>query len=307
MTILITGGTGSLGSRIAKRFLDDTLVKHIVVLFSRDEQKQYRLRKKLEIEYPDQTIFIIGDVRDKNSLTQAVRHTKPDIIIHTAAQKHVRVCDENPEQAAMTNIYGTINVCEVAEENGVKQCCIVSTDKAVEPTTVYGMTKAIVEKIANNRAKALIRTGSRTEFVGVRYGNVLNSDGSLIPSYMDIAIKSEAQRKFPVTHKGMTRFFITFDQAINLIFHALSLDALYIGPTPNIYLRDGIFVVPTLPSAWIIDVATIFAEKYHGIITSFPIYPGEKFHESLALNYQSDQSLMSKTEVKAFLKQEGLI
>ena len=216
-TILITGGTGSLGSHLVRNFLFSGVQEvpgiHHLVVFSRDEQKQYKMARDYDnalknSPHNKNTIsFVLGDIRDQQSITDAIIHYRPDIVIHTAAQKHVKICEHNPMQTVMTNIHGTKHVVRACLAGNVKVACFVSTDKAVAPTTLYGMTKHIAERIWANASK---KQGN-TKFVGVRYGNILNSVGSLIPLYLD-RMKSD-NPIFPKTDKRMTRFFNTFDQA----------------------------------------------------------------------------------------------
>lgn len=309
MRILITGGTGSLGSRITRRLVN---AGHTVIVFSRDEQKQFKMRMDYENNLAAANSecavkFIIGNVQDKLSIQRAMELYRPDIVIHTAAQKHVRVCDENPEQAVLTNIIGTSNMVDACIAYDVKIGCFVSTDKAVEPTTLYGMTKAIAERTIVN---AKMRQ-SKTKFVGVRYGNVANSAGSLIPLYQSIAHSSE--KIFRVTHRDMTRFFITFDAAIDLIFRAIELgmpnrDAIAKRGDVELYkIVDQTFCIPLLKSASILDIAKLFAEKYGGKVEIVRPYPSEKLHEVMDPGYSSEHCTMSLNGVKYFLEKENLL
>lgn len=307
-TILITGGTGSLGSRIAKRLIEADQ-NHTVIIFSRDEQKQFKMRMEYEpnLALPNSNCpvkFIIGNVQDKDSIRRAMDLYKPDVVIHTAAQKHVRVCDENPEQAMLTNVIGTSNVVDACIAHKVRVGCFVSTDKAVEPTTLYGMTKAIAERIiVNAHARQDV-----TSFVGVRYGNVANSAGSLIPLYASIAHSDK--KIFKVTDTNMTRFFITFDKAIDLIMTAVDAGGLKLTESEygDLYnVIDDVFRIPRLRSARILDIAKLFAEKYHGKVEMAQPYPSEKLHEVMDIGYSSKNCVMSKEALKKFLVGEGLL
>ena len=171
--ILITGGTGSLGSHLIDFLLKVPGEPHHFIVFSRDEQKQFQMALK----YPDNPniSFVLGDVRDQQSVMDTVAHYRPDIVIHTAAQKHVKICEHNPMQTVLTNIHGTKHIVRACLAKDVKVACFVSTDKAVMPTTLYGMTKNIAEQLWMNASK---KKQSNTKFVGVRYGNILNSTGS---------------------------------------------------------------------------------------------------------------------------------
>ena len=306
--ILITGGTGSLGSRIVKRLFDENC-GHTIIIFSRDEQKQFKMR----LQYESNTAhansaclvkFVIGNVQDRISIDRVMDLYKPDIVIHTAAYKHVRVCDENPEQAILTNITGTSNIVDTCIKYNVQIACFISTDKAVAPTTLYGMTKAIAEQVIVN---AYIRQDS-TYFVGVRYGNVINSEGSLIPLYQSI---SESNNKiFKVTNKDMTRFFISFDTAIDLILYAISTKGITLADHNYVNIHSifgNVFFIPKLKSAKIIDIASLFAKKCGGEIKIEQPYPTEKIHESMAIDYSSDGSLMNQKELKQFLNMEGFL
>lgn len=304
--IFITGGTGSLGSRIIKFLYDKPDVIsgefHQFTVFSRDEQKQYNMA----FNYPDDSRvkFVLGDVRDQENLTDAVNFIRPDIVIHTAAQKHVKISEHNPMQCTLTNVHGTKHVVRACLSAKVKIACFVSTDKAVEPTTLYGMTKHIAERIWENASK---REGD-TKFVGVRYGNIINSAGSLLPLYRRIAESSTPV--FPVTSMKMTRFFITFDQAIGLILH--SMDAPYFAPTdihsPSLYCVDkSIFCVPKLPSVRISDIAELFAARVNGSVEIIGPFESEKLHEAMVVGYTSANNVMPKKWVEEFLDKEGLL
>lgn len=304
MKIFITGGTGSLGSRIVDFIWRNSSRKHQFIIFSRDEQKHYQMRLKYENTL-DRVHFVIGDVRDPESISGAIEVYKPDVVIHTAAQKHVMICDLNPMQAVLTNIHGTKNVVRACIDNNVKIACFVSTDKAVLPTTLYGMTKHIGERIWMNASKQK----TSTKFVGVRYGNVANSTGSLIPLYLDLA--KNCNPVFPLTSTEMTRFFITFDQAISLIVYTLKKNKVdlkcQIIP-PEIYCIDQeIFFIPKLPAAYIKDIADIFAEAVHGTVDIIGEYQSEKFNEAMTISYTSADDCISKEEIREILLKEGLL
>lgn len=305
--IFITGGTGSLGSRLIDFLLKVPGESHHFVVFSRDEQKQY----KMGLKYPDNKniSFVLGDVRDQQSVMDAIAHYRPDIVVHTAAQKHVKVCEHNPMQTVLTNIHGTKHVVRACLANNVKVACFVSTDKAVAPTTLYGMTKHIAERIWANASKKQ----SNTKFVGVRYGNILNSVGSLIPLYLDL-MKSD-HPVFPVTDERMTRFFITFKQAIGLIMKVITEEdsnlrlksfSLY---APEIYTIDrDIFRIPKLPAIKIIDIANTFAEYSGGKVEIIGAFESEKLSEAMVPGYDSSNGPFATPEmVRALLAAEGLL
>jgi len=253
MKVLITGGTGTLGKELIKKFHKEW----DIIVFSRDELKQ----AQLQAVYP-KVKFMIGDVKDYYSVSKAVRNV--DIILHCAAMKRIEVCEVNPIEAVKTNILGTENVVIAAKEKGIKQLISISSDKGVEPVNVYGMTKAIQEKI-------VIAEGYNC----VRYGNVFGSRGSIIPLFIE-----QAKNKQPltVTDPEMTRFILTTDQAIELIMLAL-----------NSPMNGKVFVKKS-PSAKIGDIAEVFKEKYGGSIKIIGKMVGEKLHEMLISNEETTRT-----------------
>lgn len=208
MKILITGGTGSIGESVLRELAKDPSVSQITVL-SRDEFKQHQLRCELQSK---KIRFVLGDIRDKQSLMKPFRGV--DVIFHTAAFKHVDLGEAMPEEFVKTNILGTINVFDAAEENGVKKVVLLSTDKAAHATSVLGMTKGIAERIMIARANS----GSKTVFSAVRLGNVLASRGSVIPLFVD-AIKNK--KTITLTDPEMTRFMISLPETAKFISFAL--------------------------------------------------------------------------------------
>ena len=310
MKIFITGGTGSLGTHLIDFLLHVPGESHHFIVFSRDEQKQFQMALK----YADnkrRISFVLGDVRDQQSIMDAICHYQPDIVVHAAAQKHVKISEHNPMQTVLTNIHGTSHVVRACLANNVKVACFISTDKAVMPTTLYGMTKHIAERLWVNASK---KSGSTTKFVGVRYGNILNSTGSLIPLYTRI-MKESKYPIFPVTDEQMTRFFITFNQAIGLIIQTINASLYgYLLPnckidTPEIYTIDrDIFRIPKLPIMRIIDVANIFAEISGGEVKVIGAFESEKLSEAMVLGYDSaDGSFATIDEVRIILMNEGLL
>ncbi len=302
--IFISGGTGFLGSNFVKLLYDQG---HHFIIFSRDEQKQFRMA----LDYPDETrvSFVLGCVRDQTSVMDAVGHFKPDIVLHAAAQKHVKIGEHNPMQTVLTNIHGTKHIVRACIANNVKAAAFVSTDKAVNPTTLYGMTKHIAERIWESASKKQ----DATEFVGVRYGNILNSTGSLIPLYTRIAAESD-KPVFPVTDVNMTRFFITASQAIHLITDTIlkntGIDLGYHDKLSKVDVRQvdkRIFNIPELPAARIIDIATIFADRTNGSVKIIGAFESEKLHESMVDGYSSEHWLIPLERVKEILDQEGLL
>ncbi|MDD5639075.1 MAG: polysaccharide biosynthesis protein [Candidatus Pacebacteria bacterium] len=242
--VLITGGTGTIGKELLKHFYKEW---EIYVL-SRDELKQAQLKAL----YPD-VHFIIGDIRDYQTVFRAMRGI--ETVIHAAAMKRIEVCEINPIEAVKTNILGTENVVFAAKERGIKKLISISTDKGVEPVNVYGMTKAIQEKV-------VIAEGYNC----VRYGNVFGSRGSVIPLFIE-----QAKNKQPltVTDPEMTRFILTTEEAIKLIMFAL-----------NSSMEGKVFVKKS-PAAKIGDIAEVFKEKYNLSIKIIGKMVGEKEHEML--------------------------
>ncbi len=262
-TILITGGTGSFGNRILKRLKEHNPKE--IRIYSRDEKKQYDMK----LAYSDfsNLRFFVGDVRDKHRLDEAMHGV--DIVYHAAALKQVPSCEECPEEAIKTNILGAKNLIDAAIKNNVKKVVAVGTDKAVQPVNVMGMTKALQEKLmisANYSPK-----NQNTLFACVRYGNVMNSRGSVIPFFRNL-IKNN--KKLTVTHEDMTRFLLTLDDAIDLVFFATE------------HMEGGEIFVKKAPSIKIVDLARLLYIEKHGNDKNFTyevigIYPGEKIHEIL--------------------------
>jgi len=256
--ILITGGTGSFGSK----FIELVLKKYKpnkLVIFSRDEQKQYEMSQFLsEAKYPNIRYFI-GDVRDKSRLDRACANI--DFIIHAAAMKHVTAAEYNPTECIATNIFGAQNVIDAAISNNVKKVVALSTDKAASPINLYGATKLCSDKLfiaANN-----LSGKHETRFSVVRYGNVINSRGSVIPHFRKLL--QEGEIKLPITDIKMTRFVINLDQGIRFV-----LDSLFT-------MSGGEIFVPKIPSINIMDLVTCMAGE--GQYNEVGIRPGEKLHE----------------------------
>ncbi len=207
-TLLITGGTGSFGNAVLRRFLN-TDIKEIRI-FSRDEKKQDDMRKKYN---DDKLKFYLGDVRDVNSVKDAVRGV--DYIFHAAALKQVPSCEFYPMQAVQTNVIGTENVLNVAIEVGVKKVIVLSTDKAVYPINAMGVSKAMMERVAVAKSRNL--DDNETMIACTRYGNVMASRGSVIPLFMD---QIRAGKEITITDPNMTRFMMSLDEAVELVIFA---------------------------------------------------------------------------------------
>ena len=258
--ILITGGTGSFG----KKFIEILLKKYSpskIIIYSRDEQKQFQLEKKLSLNTKIPIRFFIGDVRDVNRLYTATENV--DIIIHAAALKHVPMAEYNPFEAVKTNIIGAQNVIEVSLKNNVKKVIALSTDKASSPINLYGATKLTSDKlfIAANNYKGL----KNIKFSVVRYGNVLGSRGSVIPFFLKN--RDQNNNLFLVTNKEMTRFSITLEEGVNFVIFSLEK------------MWGGEIFVPKIPSYNVIDIPKAIVKKPK--IKFIGIRPGEKLHEEM--------------------------
>lgn len=257
--ILITGGTGSFGRTAARRFLDLDAAE--VRILSRDEAKQEVMRRTFA---DPRLTFLIGDIRDRRSVEEAASGT--EIIFHAAALKQVPACEDNPEQAVMTNVLGSQNVIDAAVSQGVARVVCLSTDKSVQPINVMGMTKALMERLVRARARRL--DGRSPILSCVRYGNVLYSRGSVVPLFVEQATSGAA---LTVTQPDMTRFLIRLDEAVRLVEQALT---------------DGepgdIFVLRS-PAATVADIAEGVRRLFRSDaeIRAVGIRPGEKVHEVL--------------------------
>jgi UDP-N-acetylglucosamine 4,6-dehydratase/5-epimerase len=255
-TILITGGTGSFGLNFCKTVLKKYKPKKIII-YSRDEFKQFEMRKLLK-DNP-KLRFFIGDVRDFNRLDVAMYGV--NYVIHAAALKQVDVAEYNPTEFINTNITGAENVIKASVKNNIEKVIALSTDKAANPINLYGATKLVSDKLfsaANN-----IKGDRKISFSIVRYGNVINSRGSVIPFFNNI-IKSK-KNFLPITNENMTRFLITIDQAIDFVIFSFKI------------MKGGEVIVPKLPSIKIARLAKIMAPKLSQKIIG--IRPGEKIDE----------------------------
>jgi UDP-N-acetylglucosamine 4,6-dehydratase len=259
-TLLISGGTGSFGNAVLKRFLDTDIAE--IRIFSRDEKKQDDMRKK----YANPKLkFYIGDVRDFQSVLNATRGV--DYIFHAAALKQVPSCEFYPLEAVKTNVLGTENVLEAAIQNKVKRVVCLSTDKAVYPINAMGISKAMMEKVMVAKSRNLDDTG--TVICGTRYGNVMASRGSVIPLFVD---QMRAGKPFTITDPDMTRFMMTLADAVDLVLHAFE------------HGENGDIFVQKAPAATI----DVLAKALTGLLSQ-PDYPvqiigtrhGEKAYEAL--------------------------
>lgn len=260
--VLITGGTGSIGSELVKQIMKQDPFR--IRVYSRDESKQYELME--ELGRPDNVQFFIGDIRDKDRLEFAFKGV--DIVLHAAAMKHVPISEYNPFEVVKTNIVGSQNVIEAAIKQKVKKVIAISTDKAVHPTGILGTSKLMMEKLFVNAANYTKRED--IIFACVRFGNVLWSRGSVLPSWKASADKDGVIK---VTDKDMTRFFMSKESAIELVLKSVEL------------AQGGEIFTFRMPSISLIDLASAFIEKYYsGKEVKIEIVgkrSGEKNHEEL--------------------------
>ena len=265
-SILITGGTGSLGRSLTENIIVKWPKIKRLVIFSRDEQKQFQMAQEYPVEKFPQIRYFIGDVRDKDRLIRAFEGI--DYVIHAAAMKHVHIAEYNPDECVKTNVNGAENVIHAAIQTGVQHVVALSTDKACAPINLYGATKLTSDKLfvaANN-----IRGKHNIKFSVVRYGNVMGSNGSVIPFFLK---KKQTDGILPITVETMTRFNITLQGGVDMVLHAL--DSAW----------GGEIFIPKIPSYRITDVAkAIGPECEHKIIG---IRPGEKIHEEMITSSDS--------------------
>lgn len=264
-SILITGGTGSLGKALTQHILKNFPTIGRLIIFSRDEQKQFQMAQEFPVsEYP-QLRYFIGDVRDKARLIRAFKGV--DFVIHAAAMKHVPIAEYNPDECVKTNIHGAQNVIDAALETSVERVVALSTDKACAPINLYGATKLASDKLfvaANN-----ISGWNTIKFSVVRYGNVMGSNGSVIPFFM----KKRSEGILPITDINMTRFNISLQGGVDMVMYALE------------HAWGGEIFVPKIPSYKITDIAEAIAPKAE--IKIVGIRPGEKVHEEMITSSDS--------------------
>lgn len=268
-TILVTGGTGSFGNYITNRLLKKN-VKEIRIL-SRDEKKQYDM--KINYNHDPRLRFFIGDIRDRERVNNVMDGV--DIVYQAAALKHVPVCEFSPFEAVKTNIVGVENIIQAALFYKVQKVICVSTDKAVKPVNVMGMTKAIQERLM--LSANLASNNSGTIFCVVRYGNVLLSRGSVIPFFRRLLAQNQP---ITITHEGMTRFLLTLDDAIDLVMFATE------------HSKGGETFVKKAPAALIPQIGRILSEDFGKKFEFKNIgkYPGEKLHEILITEEELDRA-----------------
>lgn len=261
-TILITGGTGSFGKRFVRRILRQYKPTRLII-YSRDELKQYEMAKVFPTEkYPCMRYFL-GDVRDQARLSRALNGV--DYVIHAAALKHVPAAEYNPFEYIKTNIMGAQNIIEACLDQKVKKVIALSTDKAANPANLYGATKLCSDKlfVAGNSYVGK----SETQFSVVRYGNVLGSRGSVIPFFLNLKKNNQFPTAFPITDERMTRFWITLDSGVDMVLKSFERN------------HGGDIFVPKIPSMKIVDVAKAINPNCQ--IQVIGIRPGEKLHECM--------------------------
>ena len=260
-TLLITGGTGSFGHAVLRRFLDYGLDE--IRIFSRDEKKQHYMRLLFSNENRTKLKFILGDVRDPHSLLDATRNV--DLIFHAAALKQVPSCEFFPMEAIRTNVMGTDHLITAAAANAVSKIIILSTDKAVYPINAMGLSKAMAEKIAISKAHSL---GQNTTICVTRYGNVMNSRGSVIPLFADQLL---ADKELTITDPGITRFLMSLDSAVDLVVHAFNFG------------KSGDTFVQKAPACTVETLAYAVAKYFNkpARIKIIGLRHGEKKHETL--------------------------
>ena len=259
-SILVTGGTGSFGKHFLKTVVERYKPRRLII-FSRDELKQFEMQQSFPQELYPYLRFFIGDVRDRDRLELALRDV--DYVIHAAALKQVPTAEYNPFECIRTNVFGAENVVYAALRRNVKKVIALSTDKAANPVNLYGASKLASDKIfvaANNLAGA-----EATRFAVVRYGNVVGSRGSVVPFFQKLA--ADGATSLPITDERMTRFWITLTQGVNFVLSSMEM------------MRGGEIFVPKIPSTTIVDLASLLGPKLaqHRV----GVRPGEKLHETM--------------------------
>ena len=264
-SILITGGTGSLGKALTSHILERYPEAKKLIIFSRDEQKQFQMAQTFSESVYPQIRYFLGDVRDENRLIRAFQGV--DIVIHAAAMKHVHLAEYNPDECIKTNIGGAQNVINAALQTSVSNVVALSTDKACAPINLYGATKLTSDKLfvaANN-----IKGSNPIKFSVVRYGNVMGSNGSVIPYFF----KKREEGVLPITDTNMTRFNISLQGGVDMVMHAIE------------HAWGGEIFIPKIPSYRITDIAAAIAPECKSEVVG--IRPGEKIHEEMITSSDS--------------------
>jgi UDP-glucose 4-epimerase len=272
---LIIGGTGSLGKKLIERLLPTSSI----AVYSRDESKHWTIRNELlSHKQISRLSFYVGDIRDKQRLRDVIQQTSPKNIIIAAALKHVDTCELSPNESVSTNVIGTQNVIDVInslnslDSKSIQNTLYVSTDKSCSPVNTYGMCKAISERLITSQVN---NKSNHIKYLAVRYGNVLESRGSIIPLFKYQAENSEI---LTVTDPEMTRFVMTLDDSVDLILTALKLG------------KCGETWIPIIPAMKIGDLATLFSKKFNKKIKITGHRPGEKMHEDLINESESSRT-----------------
>jgi UDP-glucose 4-epimerase len=275
-TILIFGGTGSLGNEIVKRYISNNIIYN----YSRDECKHWKM--KLDLNNNKNLNFIIGDIINNNKIEETLLRIKPNVIIIASAMKHIDQCEYNTDQSLNTNLLGVKNVLDLVEKHKeildglLETVLFVSSDKACSPINVYGMCKALSETLVVEKSYYV----KNFKFVNIRYGNVLNSRGSIIPLLHTIGTDIN-KTHFTLTNDKMTRFVMTLEQSVDLLEHTI------------INGESGDTVIPKLISMNVKDLVELFSEKYNKPIKLTGIKPGEKLLESLINKSQSARIIIN--------------
>jgi UDP-N-acetylglucosamine 4,6-dehydratase len=268
-SVLVTGGSGSFGQRFVETVMRHATPRRVIV-FSRDEFKQYEMQQRLPAEWGSTLRFFIGDVRDRERLELAMREV--DFCVHAAALKHVPAAEYNPMECIHTNVYGAENVVRAALAAGVRRVIALSTDKAANPINLYGASKLASDKIfiaANNLSGAL-----DTRFSVVRYGNVVGSRGSVVPLFRKLVERGADH--LPITDDRMTRFWITLQHGVDFVLSCFAM------------MQGGEIFVPKIPSMRLVDLARAMAPSLpHKLVG---IRPGEKLHEVMITEDDSRQT-----------------
>ncbi|MEM7549077.1 MAG: UDP-N-acetylglucosamine 4,6-dehydratase (inverting) [Bacteroidota bacterium] len=271
-SLLITGGTGSFGTALIKRIVTDQPDIGRLIIFSRDELKQFELSQKFPVEKYPFIRYFLGDIRDQERVRRAFNRV--DYVIHAAALKQVPAAEYNPMEFIKTNVIGAENIINAAIDSGVKRVVALSTDKAAAPVNLYGATKLCSDKLfvaANNMAG-----GHDIKFSVVRYGNVMGSRGSVIPFFLN----KRNSKELPITHPEMTRFNITLSEGVDLVLKALE------------HSWGGEIYVPKLPSFKVTELAEAIAPNASQKVVG--IRPGEKIHEEMITIADSTQTYESE-------------
>ena len=268
-SLLLTGGTGSFGRAFVNYLLKNKIPLKKIIIFSRDELKQFEMNKIFNENQHSNIRYFIGDVRDKDRLKLAINNV--DIVVHAAALKQVPIAEYNPFEFIKTNVLGAQNLVECCLGSSVKNVIGLSTDKASSPINLYGATKLCSDKLfiaANN-----IKGKQDIKFSIVRYGNVMGSRGSVLETFSE----QKKSKLFHITDKNMTRFNINMNEAINFVIYSL------------MNLKGGEIFVPKIPSFYIIDLAKAVSEDCR--IKIIGIRPGEKIHEEMISSYDSSNTV----------------